>query len=92
MRLHPIANTAYTSVVPVQTGNNLAPAFDIYILDAGAGYANLGGFDIPGLIDYAQAVLEVDCDGHLWAVDQTYQAVYEVDSGEVGVCSWQDIP
>ena len=62
------------------------------MLDVSAGYTNLGGFDIPGLLDYAQAGLEIDCNGHLWAVDQTNQTVFEVDSGETGICSWQDIP
>jgi hypothetical protein len=72
--------------------NSAAPAFDVYVLDVSAGYANLGGFDIPGLLDYAQAGLEIDCNGHLWAVDQTNQTIFEVDSGETGICSWQDIP
>jgi hypothetical protein len=66
--------------------------YDVYVLDVNANYAVLGGFNIAGMGNFQQAGLEIDCDGHLWAVNQSTDEVYEVDSGEAGVCDWADIP
>jgi len=67
--------------------------YDITVLDVANSYAVIGGFNIGGtttvLTDYAQAGLEIDCAGNLWAVDQDAQKVYSVASGETGVCDWQ---
>lgn len=67
--------------------------YDITVLDAADSYAVLGGFNIGGattvLADFAQAGLEIDCAGNLWAVDQDAQKVYVVSSGETGVCDWE---
>ena len=68
--------------------------YDVYVLDTQAAYAIVGGFNLKnGAVnafdDYAQAGLELDCSGNLWAVDQTAQEVYVADSGETGVCDWQ---
>ena len=76
------------------TCNGNAPAcqFDVYVVDAGNNYDLLSGFNIAGLGDYEQAGLEISCDGHLWAVNQTTNRALEVDSGETGVCDWPQIP
>jgi len=68
--------------------------FDIYILDTNDAYAILGGFNLridgkKAFVDFAQAALDLDCSGNLWAVDQAAQKVYVAPSGETGVCDWQ---
>ena len=74
----------------VMTNSNTG--FDVYVLDVNDNYSVLGGFNITGLGDYEQAGMEIACDGHLWAVNQATKYVIEADSGETGVCAWQDIP
>ena len=71
---------------------NPGTGFDVYVLDVNASYALLGGFNIAGLGNWEQAGLEMDCNGNLWAVNQSTQMVIEADSGETGVCDWRDIP
>ncbi len=71
---------------------NASSGFDIYVLDAKNNYTNLGGFNVAGLGSYEQAGLEMSCDGHLWAVNQTTKQVLEIDSGETGACDWMGIP
>lgn len=90
----PIAGLAYNPATGhlFVANNSEAPDFDISVLDVHAGYAPVGGFDIPGLSDSGQAGLEIDCAGHLWAVDQNTQMVLAAKSGETGVCNIQDIP
>ena len=71
--------------------------FDVYVLDAKAGYAVLGGFNLmngsaKAFSDYSQAGLELDCSGNLWSVDQTAAKVYIAASGESDVCAWQLSP
>jgi hypothetical protein len=68
--------------------------FDVYVLDTRNAYAIVGAFDLKNgpsnvFADYAQAGLEMDCNGNLWAVDQNAQKVYEATSGETGVCNWR---
>ncbi len=72
--------------------NNTASGFDVYVLDVNADLAILGGFDIAGLGDWAQAGIALDCTGNLWLADQSTNTVREVVSGEAGVCAWQTIP
>ena len=36
--------------------------------------------------------MEIDCDGHLWLIDQVGQLIYEVESGESHVCAFNEIP
>ncbi len=67
--------------------------FDVYVLDTKASYALLGGFNLKNgavnaFADFAQAGLEMDCSGNLWAVDQAQDKVYVATSGETGVCDW----
>ncbi len=79
----------------VMTNREILPdTNDVYVLDAHDSYALLGGFDLlngatNAFTSYAQAGLEIDCSGNLWAVDQTLSKVYVADSGETGVCDWQ---
>jgi hypothetical protein len=72
--------------------SNAEAGYDVYILDTTNGYANLGGFDIDGLGDYEQAGISLDCDGHLWVVNQETALVMKVDSGETAACIFADIP
>ncbi len=65
--------------------------YDVTVLDTANSYAIVGGFNlnigaVHAFEDYAQAGLEIDCNGNLWAVDQAAQMVYVVDSGETGIC------
>jgi hypothetical protein len=66
-------------------------SYDVYVVDAKNGYAVIGGFNITGLSG-GTAGLEMSCDGHLWAVNQSTRQVIEADSGETGVCDWMGIP
>jgi hypothetical protein len=71
--------------------SNAAAGFDVYVLDVENGYSNLGGFDIPGLGDYEQAGMSLDCAGRLWVVNQETGSVLEVESGEAAACTYADI-
>jgi hypothetical protein len=67
---------------------------DIYVLDTNTPtYDIVGAFYIKDgatkVMQGAQAGLEIDCSGNLWAVNQSTQIVYVADSGETGVCDWQ---
>lgn len=64
----------------------------VYVLDAANNYTSLGQFTIPGFDANSGAGLEIGCDGHLWAVNQTSEAVYEVDSGETTSVCARDVP
>lgn len=67
----------------------------IYVLDAANNYADLGTpLSVPGFSSaYGGAGLELDCNGHLWAVDQFAQKVFEIDTGEVSTaCTYGDLP
>ncbi len=59
----------------------------VYVLDVAADYAIIGSFTIPGFSDYGGAGLEMDCDGRLWALDQSTGTVYQIDSGEDSSCA-----
>ncbi len=64
----------------------------VYVLDVANGYNLVGQFTIPGFTDYGGAGFEMDCDGRLWAVDQTSQTVYQVESGETTSVCGSDVP
>lgn len=69
----------------------------VYVLDTQYDMAMLGVFAMTDggsdvFADYDQAGLGMDCSGHLWAANQNSAMVYEVNSGESGNCSWQNIP
>jgi hypothetical protein len=71
--------------------SNASAGFDVYVLDADHGYNLLGGFDIPGLGDFEQAGMSLDCAAHLWVVNQATGDVLEVESGEAAACAYADI-
>jgi hypothetical protein len=71
---------------------NSSVGFDVYVLDANTGYSVIGGFDIPGVGASEQAAMGIDCDGHLWIVNQSTNEIIEADSGESDVCESLDIP
>jgi len=73
--------------------NDVEANSEIYIVDvpASGDFTISGQFSITGWSDYGGAGLAMDCDGHLWAVEQNTDTVYEVDSSETSTCSL-DIP
>ena len=99
----PISGLAYnpsTGHLFVLINKDTSPdsVYDVYILDAHNGYSVIGGFDVVDADGnpvfgsgnaYGQAGMGIDCDGNLWIVDQGHSKVYEVDSGESGVCDWR---
>ncbi len=66
---------------------------DVWVLDPATDYSLVGLFSVgaPGIPPGNLGGLGIDCDGHLWVVDQG-GTVFEVESGESGVCSILDIP
>jgi uncharacterized membrane protein len=62
--------------------SNAAVGHDVYVLDTRDAYALLGGFDIAGLGDYAQAGLALDAEGYLWTVNRLTGEVLKVTLGE----------
>lgn len=71
---------------------NADTGLDVYVLNVDADFAVVGGFNVDGMVGYAQAGLDMDCSGHLWAVNQIVQRVYEIESGESDACAWRQIP
>ncbi|HNT75535.1 MAG TPA: carboxypeptidase regulatory-like domain-containing protein [Anaerolineae bacterium] len=71
--------------------SNAAVGRDIYVLDMRDAGAFLGGFDIAGLGDYAQAGLALDTAGYLWAVNQSTGEVFKVTLGEP-LLPWDHVP
>ena len=66
---------------------------DIFVLDTNSSYDIIGAFyvkDSGAMVfnGYGQAGLEIDCDGNLWAVNQSTQMVYKFASGETGACDY----
>ncbi|MCP4655081.1 MAG: hypothetical protein GY856_06635 [bacterium] len=59
---------------------------DIVVFDAtDPALPALFGFS-SGMPDFSQGGLGFDCDGNLWMVNQTTLEVWEIESGETGVC------
>ncbi|WP_423224158.1 carboxypeptidase regulatory-like domain-containing protein [Candidatus Amarolinea aalborgensis] len=71
---------------------NANAGLDVYVLDTTANFAVIGGFNLAGMTDFSQAGMDMDCSGHLWAVNQVTQRVLEIESGESDACSWMQIP
>ncbi len=98
----PIASLAYNSstghlFVLINADTSSDSVYDVYVLDVNDNYNVIGGFDVmeAGMPVFGaaggQAGMGIDCNGHLWIVNQSSspQKVYEVDSGETGVCDWR---
>jgi len=64
----------------------------VWVLDVNNGYAIIGSFVVPGINAWDGAGLGISCDGHLWAVNQSDQIVFEVDSGETDACPSGTLP
>jgi S-layer homology domain len=69
---------------------------DITVLDANNNYAVLGSYNVTingseAFAPFGQAGLEFDCIGNLWAIDQSTQTVFNVESDENVRCAL-DIP
>lgn len=64
----------------------------IHVLDAADSYTDLGEISIDGFNDFDGAGLEIGCDGSLWAVNQTSNTVFQVDSGETTSVCGGDLP
>ena len=72
--------------------NDAVALADIVVLDANADLVEVGQFEItdggnPAFADFSQAGLELDCDGNLWAVDQTNGTITVAASGESTSCA-----
>ena len=67
----------------------------VLILDPDNGYGEVSSFDIAGTDPTNLGGAELDCDGHLWVVDQLGgNPVLVVESGEEGsgTCTGPDVP
>lgn len=63
-----------------------------YVLDTENNFSVVGQFTVPGFSDYGGAGLEIDCNGRLWAVNQSTETVFLIDSGETTSVCYADIP
>ena len=66
---------------------------DVYVLDASLPgvYPQIGQFHIGPLA--SGAGLEIDCEGNLWAVDQSNEMIYQAESGEsASLCAQDAVP
>jgi hypothetical protein len=96
----PISGLAFNSSngrLYAMTNHDLLQGFDVYVFDTRNHYAVVGGFFItaggtPILGAMAGAGMEIDCNGHLWLVDQVSQSIFEAETGETGVCAFDEIP
>lgn len=94
LALNPVTNHLFVMSNDVSG----SPEPDIVVLDAATpeldpiGMINVPSVDTDGddivedLMDGGQAGLAMDCDGNLWAVNQSRQTVVGFTSGETGVC------
>jgi hypothetical protein len=65
----------------------------VYVLDAANNFNLLGQFNISsGFGAFSGAGLEIDCEGNLWAADQTTGTIVEVDSSEATSVCYEDAP
>ncbi|MCW9028593.1 MAG: carboxypeptidase regulatory-like domain-containing protein, partial [Kangiella sp.] len=94
LALNPSTNHLF--VMSNESAGSVEP--DILVLDASTpeldaiGQIVIPSVDTDGdeiledLMDGGQAGLGIDCDGNLWAVNQSRQTVVGITSGETGVC------
>ena len=79
------------------TNHDLLQGFDVYVFDTRDHYNAIGAFFItaggtPIMASMGGAGMEIDCNGHLWLVDQVAQNIYEVETDEADVCAFKEIP
>jgi hypothetical protein len=65
---------------------NASGGKDIYVLDGSRHFTAIGGFDVPGLGDFQQAGLAIDCSGNLWVLNQETGEVSQMSTGESSPC------
>ena len=88
-------NSATGKLYVTHNGAAETGIFDVYVIDTDTDFLDIvGGFNVGDeeVNLQGQAGLEIDCDGNLWAVDQTQQKVIGVATHETGVCDWKSIP
>lgn len=90
-------NSASGQLYVTHNADVVKGVFDVYVLDTNTDFLDIvGGFNIANEDDSlkleGQAGLEIDCDGNLWAVDQTQQKVLGVATHVGGVCDWKTVP
>jgi len=104
----PIAGLAFNSgtnhLFISANGSSAAGEFDIVVVDAASPtLVKVGGYDIrldvdgdgvgdDVISDNGQAGLDIDCNGNLWITEQNQQFVVGFESGETGVCEWNNVP
>ncbi|QYJ97113.1 carboxypeptidase regulatory-like domain-containing protein [Shewanella alkalitolerans] len=66
-------------------------ALDIYTVDSHDDFRMIGALDVPGMSNYGQTGLDIDCDGNLRLVDIEGSKMFTVSSGETGVCDHKDV-
>ena len=78
--------------------------FDIVVVDAASpDFVKIGGYDVrldvdgdgvadDVINDNGQAGLDIDCNGNLWILEQNQQFAVGFESGETGVCEWNNVP
>jgi hypothetical protein len=96
----PISGLAFNSAnghLYGMTNHDLLQGFDVYVFDTRNHFAVIGAFSItsggvPVLATNAGAGMEIDCNGHLWLVDQVTQTIYEAETEESDVCGFEEIP
>jgi hypothetical protein len=100
----PISGLAYngtTGHVFAMTNHGSPPnaTFDVFVFDARHAMNVVGAFNVTqngqplfDFLHFGGAGMEIDCDGHLWLVDQVGQLIWEVESGESHVCAFNEIP
>ncbi|MFY9551915.1 MAG: carboxypeptidase regulatory-like domain-containing protein [Thermoanaerobaculia bacterium] len=79
------------------TNHDVLLGFDVYVFDTRNNYAVIGAFFItsagsPVLSPFGGAGMEIDCNGHLWLVDNVAKTIYEVETQETAVCAFDEIP
>ena len=100
-----LAFNAETNHLFISVNDEVASgAFDIVVVDAASPtFVKVGGYDVrldidgdgvadDVVTDFGQAGLDIDCNGNLWLVEQNQQVVVGFESGETGVCEWNNVP
>jgi subtilisin family serine protease len=89
----PTAGLAYNPATGHLLSYTSGMPWDIYVMDVNNGYRVINFIDISPMIGSSGAGLEIDCEGNLWAVGLGTNMVFEINSGETGVCDfWNDVP
>lgn len=100
LAFNPSTQHLFVSVNTAKGGNN----YDIVVLDARSEtFTKVGAYNLRFDIDRdgvkeelvtanGQGGLDIDCNGNLWMVEFNIQLVVGFQSGETGVCDWNNVP